>query len=357
MTFGNFLCARVFRCLGRLFVAGVLARRDCHWRGVDHLSLLSPAFAESAMLALEISPAEDGSCRRSLGIGGCSLLPSSWASRPPRVADASRQSTSVEIPQPVANAAHDGSPADNDDNVNSLPPVIESPQTASSSPQGNELAQNEPTGTMPAGNEPAGKNAPSRQGRVVRRLDFRCDGVPRHDRDASSRGARRWRRDWRLVKDREILGLNEHLSEDLGLFQPPVLFEAETCLSPVVFGAVRTSIVLPSPLLAQSSPSRLRMILAHEMAHIRRGDLLGNWFSTLITGLFFFHPLVWLALRESRLAQEVACDELVSRRARRLGGRLWTHAPGACDQIPANLGSPWRRSASSSRFTSFSRGG
>ena len=112
--------------------------------------------------------------------------------------------------------------------------------------------------------------------------------------------ARRWRREWRLIKDREILGLNEHLSEELGLFQPPVLFEAETCLSPVVFGAVRTSIVLPSTLLAQSSPSQLRMILAHEMAHIRRGDLLGNWFSTLTAGLFFFHPLVWLALRESR---------------------------------------------------------
>jgi len=128
------------------------------------------------------------------------------------------------------------------------------------------------------------------------------------------RGARRWRQQWRMIKDRDILTLNERLAGEYRLFQPPVLFEAENCESPVVFGAVRTVIVLPSALLAHSTANQLRLILAHEMAHIRRGDLLGNWFSTLVSGLFFFHPLVWLALRESRLSQEVACDELAVRR-------------------------------------------
>lgn len=126
--------------------------------------------------------------------------------------------------------------------------------------------------------------------------------------------ARTWRREWRLVKDHDILALSERLSERLGLFQPPVLFEAESCRSPVVFGAVRTSIVLPASLVATCSASQLEMILAHEMSHIRRYDLVGNWFSTLVSALFFFHPLVWFAVRESRLSQEVACDELAVRR-------------------------------------------
>ncbi len=128
------------------------------------------------------------------------------------------------------------------------------------------------------------------------------------------RGARRWRREWRLIKNCGILAMGERLSEKLGLFQPPVLFEADSCRSPVVFGAVRTSIILPAPLVAGSTPGRLELILAHEMAHIRRYDLLGNWFSTLVSGLFFFHPLVWLAVRELRLSQELACDELAVRR-------------------------------------------
>ena len=128
------------------------------------------------------------------------------------------------------------------------------------------------------------------------------------------RGARRWRPEWQLIKDRGVLALGERLSQNLGLFQPPVLFEADSCRSPVVFGAVRTAIVLPAHLVAASTPGQLELILAHEMAHIRRYDLLGNWFSTLVSGLFFFHPLVWLAVRESRLSQEVACDELTVRR-------------------------------------------
>jgi beta-lactamase regulating signal transducer with metallopeptidase domain len=127
------------------------------------------------------------------------------------------------------------------------------------------------------------------------------------------RGTRRWRSDWRLVKDRDVLTLNERLAAELRLFQPPLLFEAENCESPVVFGAVRTAVVLPSQLMQQSTPAQLRLILAHEMAHIRRWDLLGNWFSTFVSGLFFFHPLVWLAIRESRLSQEMACDELAVR--------------------------------------------
>jgi beta-lactamase regulating signal transducer with metallopeptidase domain len=125
--------------------------------------------------------------------------------------------------------------------------------------------------------------------------------------------ARRGRRTWRLIKDHAILTLGERLAGQLGLFQPPVLFEAESCATPVVFGAMRTAIVLPSGLLAQSSVDQLHLILGHEMAHIRRWDLLGNWFSTLVSGLFFFHPLAWLALRECRLAQEESCDELAVR--------------------------------------------
>ena len=44
----------------------------------------------------------------------------------------------------------------------------------------------------------------------------------------------------------------ERLAAEYRLFQPPVLFEAENCESPVVFGAVRTLIVLPSALMPLS---------------------------------------------------------------------------------------------------------
>jgi hypothetical protein len=57
-------------------------------------------------------------------------------------------------------------------------------------------------------------------------------------------------------------------------------------------------------------------MLAHELAHLRRRDLLWLWLFTLGETLFFFHPLVWLARREWTLATEVACDEMAIRLTR-----------------------------------------
>lgn len=122
------------------------------------------------------------------------------------------------------------------------------------------------------------------------------------------RTARRWRKACVLVKDAAILSLGEKLAAEFRLANPPLLLIGESCESPVVFGALRTCIVLPASLVQEVSLERLRMILGHEMAHIRRGDLLWNWLATGVWGMFFFHPLVWIALRELRLNQELACD-------------------------------------------------
>ncbi len=123
-----------------------------------------------------------------------------------------------------------------------------------------------------------------------------------------AKAARRWRKRCTLVKDADILTVCEDLADKLGVYQPPVLFVSEACESPVVFGALRTSVVLPARLLDRADSKRLQLILRHELAHIRRGDLIWNWVATAVWGLFFFHPLVWVALRELRLNQELACD-------------------------------------------------
>jgi len=50
------------------------------------------------------------------------------------------------------------------------------------------------------------------------------------------------------------------------------------------------------------------MALAHELAHLRRGDLWLGWVPAIAQRLFFFHPLVAWAMREYALHREVACD-------------------------------------------------
>jgi len=105
---------------------------------------------------------------------------------------------------------------------------------------------------------------------------------------------------------------------------------------PFVVGVLRPAIVLPTDL--QVTVAEREWILAHELAHVKRRDLWWSHLPVFTRVLFFFHPLVWLAHREWRLAQETACDALTVRitsaRACDYGDllvRLASRHPGAPD--------------------------
>ena len=51
------------------------------------------------------------------------------------------------------------------------------------------------------------------------------------------------------------------------------------------------------------------MVLGHELAHVRRGDLLWRFAARIVRAAFFFHPLVWLIERRLNLLQEIAADQ------------------------------------------------
>src|SRR5262249_6794184 len=72
----------------------------------------------------------------------------------------------------------------------------------------------------------------------------------------------------------------------------------------------RPVIILPTTLVKRGDKAELELVLAHELAHCRRWDLAWDWLPTLLRALFFFHPLIWPACREARLASEIACDQL-----------------------------------------------
>lgn len=132
-------------------------------------------------------------------------------------------------------------------------------------------------------------------------------------------GARRlvgeWRRLQRLlrqsqpVSDQETVAAAGELCARLGLERAPRLLAASETGSPMLTGVFRPAVVLPVGLLNAWGAAERRWVLAHELAHLRRRDLSWGWLSALAQALFFFHPLVWLAARELRLAQESACDE------------------------------------------------
>jgi hypothetical protein len=54
---------------------------------------------------------------------------------------------------------------------------------------------------------------------------------------------------------------------------------------------------------------QLEVVLAHELAHIRRADYLWNMLQSMIETLFFFHPAVWWVSNKLRQQRELCCDD------------------------------------------------
>ena len=69
-------------------------------------------------------------------------------------------------------------------------------------------------------------------------------------------------------------------------------------------------IVLPEA-AEEWSTERRRSVLLHELAHVRRRDLLTNAIVQFACALYWFHPLIHLAARRVRIEAERACDALV----------------------------------------------
>ena len=81
--------------------------------------------------------------------------------------------------------------------------------------------------------------------------------------------------------------------------------------APSVIGFLRPAIIFPCWLLPQLSPEELKVILPHELAHLRRGDPWTNLAQKIVTALFFFHPAVWWIDNRLTLEREMACDDVV----------------------------------------------
>ncbi|MFA5239341.1 MAG: M56 family metallopeptidase [Phycisphaerae bacterium] len=81
--------------------------------------------------------------------------------------------------------------------------------------------------------------------------------------------------------------------------------------SPAVCGLFRPVVLVPQNLAPTLGSSRLRPILLHELAHIRRGDLWINLAQTILQIIYFYNPLLWLANSVIRRVREQAVDEAV----------------------------------------------
>ena len=80
-----------------------------------------------------------------------------------------------------------------------------------------------------------------------------------------------------------------------------------------MIGWIRPVILIPAATIAGLTPEQLEMVLAHELAHIRRFDYLVNFGQMLVETLLFYHPAVWWVSGRIRQERELCCDDLAVR--------------------------------------------
>jgi TonB family protein len=78
----------------------------------------------------------------------------------------------------------------------------------------------------------------------------------------------------------------------------------------VTWGARTPRILLPAG-AAGWTPDRIRLVLAHELAHAARGDWAVQTVAEVLRAVYWFNPLFWLASRHLRRESELACDDAV----------------------------------------------
>jgi beta-lactamase regulating signal transducer with metallopeptidase domain len=125
-----------------------------------------------------------------------------------------------------------------------------------------------------------------------------------------------WRRLRRLEQgpawpaDADCTNLKAELQRQMNLPGVVALHFSSRVTAPMVIGWRRPRILLPASVSQQLTTEEMRAVLAHELAHVRRGDLGANLGQAFVELVLFHHPGArWLS-RRVRIEREYCCDDI-----------------------------------------------
>lgn len=109
----------------------------------------------------------------------------------------------------------------------------------------------------------------------------------------------------------ELQLLVDDLAGSFGMPPPRALVSNGPLVSPLTAGLRTPFLVIPQQIIPHLSGEELRLLLAHEMAHIRRRDIFWKWLLLFLRRLSFLNPVAdwpyrWLSLETERAADRLA---------------------------------------------------
>ena len=121
----------------------------------------------------------------------------------------------------------------------------------------------------------------------------------------------RFHDDTRVDSKQELLAIVSECAHVLDLRRHPDLVVTTHPTIPFVVGWWAPRLVIPKHIVDRSTPADMRLIIAHELNHLRRWDTATNWIQLAVQAVWWFHPLVWWLNAEIRRWRESCCDEEV----------------------------------------------
>jgi HEAT repeat protein/beta-lactamase regulating signal transducer with metallopeptidase domain len=126
------------------------------------------------------------------------------------------------------------------------------------------------------------------------------------------------------VLDAPWLKMAVGLASEVGVSSNITFLRSGRTTMPMACGVLRPAVMMPAD--ADAWPvDRLRIVLLHELAHVKRHDCLTHLVAQVACAFHWFNPLAWIAARQVRTERERACDDLVL--------AAGTHGPDYADQL------------------------
>ena len=119
----------------------------------------------------------------------------------------------------------------------------------------------------------------------------------------------RLRRRWQPNNSLELEGLVENLRQRVGMKQTVRIRTIEGLTTPVAFGILKPTVLVPTDFTRRFSTTQQQVILAHELAHLAGNDPAWLLAGELVAALVWWHPLVHAARRHLLAASEQTADE------------------------------------------------
>ena len=111
----------------------------------------------------------------------------------------------------------------------------------------------------------------------------------------------------------DLQAMANQLCERLQLRRLVTLVMNANTMHPAVLGFFKPVILIPPAMMTGISPEHWQLILAHELAHVRRFDAIVNLMQMLIESALFFNPAVWWISRQVRIEREACCDAVAAK--------------------------------------------